>query len=115
AGILAAAAHHALEHHIDRLADDHRLAQRLAKGLSDIGTAQGGKLRLDMPQTNIVFVEVAAEIAADLAAHLNHAGVQLNSRGGTYGAPAVQRWVTHLDVSDTDVDAALSAVGGFFR
>jgi threonine aldolase len=115
AGILAAAAHHALEHHIDRLADDHRLALKLAKGLSDIGAAQGGKLRLDMPHTNIVFVEVAADIAADLSAHLSQAGVRLNTRGGTYGAPAVQRWVTHLDVSDADVDAALAAVRGFFR
>jgi threonine aldolase len=115
AGILAAAAHHALEHHIDRLADDHRLAQKLAKGLSDIGAAAGGKLRLDMPHTNILFVEVAPDVAADLSTHLNRAGVRLNTRGGTYGAPAVQRWVTHLDVSDADVDAALNAVRDFFR
>src|SRR5690606_26286997 len=64
AGVLAAAASHALEHHVDRLADDHALARRLADGLRGLDG-----LRVEPPQTNVVFVDLvgaARERSQDL-------------------------------------------------
>ena len=61
AGGLAAAASHALDHHIDRLADDHALASRLADGLAGI---EG--LQVETPQTNILFVDLTGAAKAKL-------------------------------------------------
>ena len=105
AGLLAAAASHALDHHIDRLASDHALAQRLAAGLAGI---EG--LRVEPPQTNIVFVDLegsAASRANELLAHLNARGILAT---GLYRL----RFVTHLDVDAGGVDRALVAVREFF-
>jgi threonine aldolase len=102
AGILAAAGRHALAHHIARLADDHDNAARLAAGL-----AQHSALAVAPQQTNMVFVGVRAEVAAAIAAHLAAEGIQIT---GT----TRQRWVTHLDVARTDVDAAIASVDRFF-
>ena len=63
-GGLAAAASYALEHHIDRLADDHALAKRLAEGLSGI---EG--LQVEVPQTNILFVELTGAARSILQRH----------------------------------------------
>lgn len=114
AGIIAAGGLHALEHHIDRLAEDHRRAHRLAAGLDAIGRRHGGALQVEPPQTNISFVRVEDTIAADFAAHLHAHGIQSTGSTGRYGAGLVQRWVTHLDVDDGDVDRALAAVEAFF-
>ncbi|HEY8506553.1 MAG TPA: low-specificity L-threonine aldolase [Gemmataceae bacterium] len=93
AGVLAAAALYALEHHIDRLAEDHRNAQVLAEAFRDVPG-----LRLDPPQveTNLVWAEVdpALGAAADVAARLREAGVLVACTG-----PGVIRAATHLDVS----------------
>jgi threonine aldolase len=73
AGVLAAAASHALDHHIDRLAEDHALARRLAGGLAGIDGVQ-----VEAPHTNIVFVDLsgpAREKSAGLLAHLASRGV----------------------------------------
>jgi threonine aldolase len=105
AGLLAAAASHALDHHIDRLASDHALAQRLAAGLAGI---EG--LRIEAPQTNIVFVDLegaAASRAPELLAHLNARGILAT---GLYRL----RFVTHLDVDAGGVDRALVAIRDFF-
>ncbi len=105
AGLLAAAASHALDHHIDRLADDHALASRLATGLAGI---EG--LQVETPQTNIVFVDLtgaARERSAALIAHLNAQGILAT---GLYRL----RFVTHLDVDAGGVDRALRAVRDFF-
>ena len=102
AGILAAAGHHALEHHVTRLAEDHENAARLAAGL-----AKHRQLAVVLPQTNIVFVTVPADIADPFAAHLAAAGVQVN---GT----TKHRWCTHLDVARADVDAAIACADRFF-
>jgi threonine aldolase len=59
------------------------------------------------PQTNMIFVDVAAPVAEPFAAHLRDSGIAIT---GT----ARQRWVTHLDVSQADVDAAAAAVDRFF-
>ncbi|WNC89148.1 low-specificity L-threonine aldolase [Paraburkholderia sp. FT54] len=105
AGILAAAGLYALEHHIDRLADDHANANALAQGLSELPG-----LSVSVPATNIVFVDVAAEVALDFANHLAAQGVGVTS---VYGATR-QRWVTHLDVGEKAVAFALAAARDFF-
>ena len=105
AGILAAAGLYALEHHIDRLADDHANAKALAQGLSELPG-----LSVSVPATNIVFVDVAAEVALDFANHLAAQGVGVTS---VYGATR-QRWVTHLDVGEEAVAFALAAARDFF-
>ncbi len=102
AGILAAAGRHALLHHVARLADDHDNAALLAAGL-----AKHSALDVAPQQTNMVFVDVRAGIAAPLAAHLAADGIQIT---GT----ARQRWVTHLDVERADVERAIASVDRFF-
>lgn len=97
-GILAAAALHALDHHMERLADDHANARRLADGLS----AWAG-LTVLPPATNIVFVDVDTARHPDLASRLKAAGVWCT--GG-----ARLRFVTHLDVTRDDIDRALALI-----
>ncbi|WP_445679977.1 low-specificity L-threonine aldolase [Radicibacter daui] len=105
AGILAAGGIHALENNVARLADDHANALRLAEGLRSFNG-----LTLELPQTNILFVRVAPEIAADYSAHLEAHGVGIT---GTYDGSR-QRWVTHLDVDSAAIDAALAITRDFF-
>ena len=105
AGFLAAAGTYALDHHLDRLADDHALAHRLAEGLQGI---EG--LQVEAPHTNIVFVDLvgaAKSRAADLVPYLKTRGVLTT---GLYRL----RFVTHLDVDATGVDRAASAIRAFF-
>ncbi len=96
AGVLAAAAFHALDHHIDRLADDHTNARALAEGLQGLPgvTAQA-------PQSNIVFVDLPPERAAGVVDRLRAAGVLCT---GLYRL----RFVTHLDVSAVDIQRAVT-------
>ncbi|WP_447772006.1 low-specificity L-threonine aldolase [Variovorax boronicumulans] len=106
AGLLAAAASHALDHHVDRLAEDHALAQRLAQGLEGI---EG--LTVEAPHTNIVFVDLTGAAQArssELLASLNQQGILAT---GLYRL----RFVTHLDVDAAGVDRAVAAIRGFFR
>jgi threonine aldolase len=114
AGMIAAGGLHALEHHVDRLAEDHDNARRLAQGLAELGRRHGG-IALDAPQTNILFVRIDDAIAGPFAAHLAAHGVRTTGSAGRYGAGLVQRWVTHLDVSRADVDAALAVAAAFFE
>lgn len=104
AGILAAAGLYALEHNVARLAEDHRRALRLAEGL-----ARHAALRVIMPETNIVWVEMDGALGERLNAELSAAGIGVLA--GRYGQ---QRWVTHLDIGDDAVDAALALVDRFF-
>ncbi|OAM73544.1 low-specificity L-threonine aldolase [Devosia elaeis] len=104
AGILAAAGLYALEHNVARLAEDHRRALRLAEGL-----ARHAALRVIMPETNIVWVEMDGALGERLNAELSTEGIGVLA--GRYGQ---QRWVTHLDIGDDAVDAALALVDRFF-
>jgi threonine aldolase len=104
-GILAAAGLYALEHNVERLADDHANAKILAEGLASFE-----QLKVAMPDTNIVFVEVDGAIAEAFSAHLATHGIGITS---AYGATK-QRWVTHLDVDRAAVQDALSAAKSFF-
>jgi threonine aldolase len=103
AGILAAAALHALDHHVERLADDHVLARRLADGLQGIPG-----LRVEPPHTNMVFVEAGGPRAAGLVEHLKSRGVLTT---GVYQL----RFVTHLDVDAAGIDRAIAAVREHFN
>ena len=97
-GLLAAAALHALDHHVERLAEDHTLAQRLARGLQGLPG-----LTVEPPQTNIVFADLQGERAAGLMPHLKARGVLAT---GLYKL----RFVTHLDVDAAGIDRAVAAV-----
>ena len=106
AGMLAAAAAHALDHHVGRLAQDHALAKHLADGLAGI---EG--LQVEAPQTNIVFVDLtgaAREQSGALLKHLAGQGIQAT---GLYRL----RFVTHLDVDTAGVDRAVAAIRQFFK
>ncbi|MDH6170746.1 threonine aldolase [Variovorax boronicumulans] len=106
AGLLAAAASHALDHHVDRLADDHALARRLAQGLEGIED-----LVVEAPHTNIVFVDLTGAAQArssELIASLNSQGILAT---GLYRL----RFVTHLDVDAAGVDRAIAAIRAFFK
>ena len=105
-GMLAAAASHALDHHVERLAEDHALALRLARGLEGIPGVQ-----CETPQTNILFVDLAGparERSAGLLEHLAQQGVLAT---GLYRL----RFVTHLDVDAAGVDRAAAAIRGWFQ
>jgi len=104
AGILAAAALYALENNIERLADDHANAARLAEGL-----AQHTKLTVTVPHTNMVMVGGEKAVLDALNAHLAAQGI------AAIGIYDVQRWVTHMGVGRKSVDTALLAVDAFFK
>ena len=103
-GILAAAGLYGLDHNIDRLADDHRRARRLAEGLAAFPA-----LNVTMPDTNIVFVDMERTVERQFTDVLASKGIGIT---GSYGK---QRWVTHLDVDDDTVTGALAEVAAFFR
>ncbi len=105
AGIVAAAGLYALDHNVERLADDHARARRLAEGWA----AAGLPVDLEIVQTN--FVQLAlAPLGLDEEEALGRVrdGGVLLSRS----KPGVLRAVTHLDITDDDVDTALEAVPG---
>lgn len=102
AGLLAAAASYALDHHVERLAHDHAMAQRLAQGLQGI---EG--ISVKSAQTNIVFADVAGGRAPALLAYLQTQGVLATGLIGL-------RFVTHLHISEADIDATLAAIRSFF-
>jgi threonine aldolase len=98
AGILAAAGLYALEHHVERLAEDHENARILAQGLSEIPC-----LSVTPPETNIVLVEILrGPTAAELAERLKRRGVLVAPAGAGTEARKL-RLVTHLDVSREDI------------
>ena len=105
AGLLAAAADHALDHHVARLREDHALARQLAQGLAGIPA-----LRVEPPQTNIVFVDLLGDAAGQGAALLAHLQVQGILATGLYRL----RFVTHLDVDAAGVARAVAAIRAFF-
>jgi len=102
AGLLAACALHALDHHVDRLADDHANARRLAEGLSAVDG-----LTVKSAQTNIVFVDVADGRGPALLDFLKAHGVLATGLIGL-------RFVAHLDVDAADIDHAIATVRRFF-
>lgn len=102
AGIIAAAALHALDHHRDRLAQDHANARRLAEGLAAI---DGIELDIRAVVTNIVRFRVTSLPAISFVEGCHGAGVHMLPSG-----PDGVRAVTHLDVSEADVDTAVARI-----
>jgi threonine aldolase len=94
-GMLAAAGLHALEHHVDRLADDHRNARRLAEGLAALDLEI-----LVPPETNMVYFRV--DDTAGFVRETRARDLWINPM-----KPRVFRAVTHLDVDADDVEDAL--------
>jgi threonine aldolase len=96
AGVLAAAGLYALEHHVRQLEQDHANADHLAEGLRALG------LRVEPPQTNILYVDIPVERVQSLKSHLEDRGILATVRKRT-------RLVTHLDVPRAKIQAVLQA------
>ncbi|MFL5423019.1 MAG: threonine aldolase family protein [Myxococcales bacterium] len=101
-GILAAAAIYALDNHLDRLAEDHQSARRLAEELQ---TIRG--LRCAMPETNLLFVDVELPASARALSDAGRAeGILFNAEGGKERI----RLVTHLDVPSRTIPEAVARI-----
>ncbi len=104
AGVLAAAGDFALSHNLDRLADDHARARRLAEAVADVAA---GLVDVASVETNIVVVELAETPldSATVAAGCRAEGVLVSAFG-----PRRVRLVTHLDVDDNAIDRAIEVI-----
>jgi threonine aldolase len=101
-GILAAAGLYALDHNLQRLAEDHANARRLADGLASLA-----KVTVTTPNTNIVFASFGGRDAVKLCSRLREVGVLVLPEGSS---PDTIRFLTHLDVSTTMIDEALRRI-----
>ena len=102
AGVLAACGQYALDHNVERLADDHQNAQRLAEGLSQVQQIE------TRYATNIVFVRLPAEHTASLAAELAEHNIIIPEQG------AQIRLVTHLDINAEAVERVVELTRAYF-
>ncbi|TSA15422.1 MAG: low-specificity L-threonine aldolase [Betaproteobacteria bacterium] len=102
AGILAAAGLYALEHNVERLTEDHENAVYLARGLSDVA-----EIKVDLPETNMVFADIPAGKCSRLAQALGRKGILAT-------VEPQMRIVLHLDVSRADVERITAAFKEFF-
>jgi threonine aldolase len=103
AGVLAAAALYALDHHLERLAEDHARARVLADG---VGNTRGLSIGLQV-ETNMVFIDVDPQLgsASNFAAKLEAAGVRMLAT-----SPQRVRAVCHLDVSREQIERAIMII-----
>jgi threonine aldolase len=101
-GVLAAACLYALEHNVERLAEDHSNAEHLARGLAQIE-----QVRIQSQATNMVFAQFPQEHCAPLEAWLKERGILTQM---LYAS----RFVTHRDVTRDDIDTFVAAVKGYF-
>ncbi len=106
AGIVAAAGVYALDHHVERLADDHARARLLAEGLAVAGIP----VDLDQVETNFIQIDLGllGLDRAETLASLRDAGVALSATIH----PTVIRAVTHLGISDEDIERAVKLIPG---
>jgi threonine aldolase len=104
AGIVAAAGVYALEHHVERLADDHTRARRFAEGIAAV---KGVRVAANEIDTNMVYFQVddtGIDAPAFSKRLMAKHGVRIGALGGRLRA------VTHLDVDDADIETAIAAV-----
>jgi threonine aldolase len=103
AGIVAAAALYALDHHVERLAEDHARARRLAAGLAEAG------LRLDPPEVDTNFVGIAL---APLGLELTEARARIKELSVLVSVlrPGVLRAATYVGITDEDIERAIEAI-----
>ena len=106
AGICAAACVYALDHHVDRLADDHANARALARGLSQIAG-----MEVQQPETNLVFFnpDGAGVTGESMVANLRQRGVLLAMMDGRIRA------CTHLDITADMIEETVGLVRGIAR
>ena len=104
AGIIAASGVYALDHNVERLADDHARARRLAEALHDAGAP----IDLEQVETNFVQIDVGpiGLTREEALGRMKDEGVLLS----TTVWPTKLRAVTHLGVSDDDIDRAIDAI-----
>ena len=103
AGVLAAACLYALDHNVERLAEDHDNAAHLASGL-----AQVEEVTVQSQATNMVFAQLPVEHCQALEAWLKARGILTQM---VYSS----RFVTHMDVTRSDIDVFVSALKAYFR
>ncbi|WP_292932907.1 low-specificity L-threonine aldolase [Noviherbaspirillum sp.] len=118
AGLIAAAGIHALQQHVHRMADDHVNARTLADGLSRVVQSNArlaGKAVAHDAQTNIVFFDVESGLADALLQHLADNNVKVTSSMQRLKNQTMKRirWVTHLDVTNGDVERAIQVMAAF--
>lgn len=101
-GLLAAAGHYALDHNIDRMADDHKRAKKMAAALN---AHDPSLIDASTVETNIVGIDLthAGMTAADFAARCKEKGLWISALGKSYA-----RLVTHLDFDDAQCDEAIT-------
>ena len=95
AGVIAAAALHAFEYHVERLAEDHERARRLARGLAEAG------YEVEPPETNILLVRAEGDAEGFLSALAREGVLATPMKAGQV------RFCTHLDIGDEDVERTL--------
>lgn len=101
-GIIAAACHYALAHHVDDLSQDHCRAARLAKGLATLPGVE-----IHSQATNMVFARIPQEHVMSLATWLKEHGILIELLYAT-------RFVVHRDISDEDIDTVLAVMQEYF-
>ncbi len=103
AGVVAGAMLYALDHHVERLAEDHARAKRLAQGLADAGLP----VDVGSTETNFIGIDVAS-----VGVDPGEAQRRIAEQGVAVGMlrPGVLRVATHLDVTDDDVDRAIESI-----
>ena len=104
AGLLAAMANHAIDHHVARLSQDHVRAEVLANALRALPA-----IKVEGPHTNMVFATLPPERLEEFFAHLEARRIRIFTRG-----PAL-RLVTHLDIDDAGLERAIGAFQDFYR
>jgi len=106
-GILAAAGRHALDHHVERLAEDHARARRIAEALEPFGVVEAATVRTNLVMLDLTKAALDAPALVARAAERDvHIAVML---------PRIARVVTHLDVDDDDTDRAIEVLTGLLR
>ena len=112
AGMLAAAGQFALTHHVERLAEDHLHAMRLANELHVIAEdlRLGDNFLVSAPQTNIIFCDLNSKLAEYFVAELATVGILCisSSYQAVNSARCKLRFVTHLDISKADIDTTIN-------
>lgn len=106
-GFLAAAGLYALEHHRERLAEDHRLAKKLAFGIAELGVFD---ILPEQTETNIVMFGTRHQSAKEVLEHLAKNGVLMVAFG-----PNTIRATTHLDISEEEIDKTLTILKRIFK
>ena len=102
-GLLAAAGMHALEHHVERLAEDHAKASRLAAGLSEISGVD-----VNPVQTNMVLAALPEESLAEIVGYMRSKDILILGASG-----GIIRMVTHLDVPEEAIDRVVDAFAAY--